>query len=137
MLVVKSEEIVQRNRGFLAVKNSIARAYAKLSLRRKISVPFISVFLGIWISGTVGVGYYFSRDLEAKQLQEVEAVASLVLREFQRESQKLGLNAKLLVENTSTTAAVIAKERGVLRQKLLPLKTTLDLDLIKVVNAKG
>lgn len=137
MLVVNTEEIVQKNRGFLAVKSLLARGYAKLPLRRKISVPFISVFLGIWISGTVAVGYYFSRDLEAKQLQEVEAVASLVLREFQRESQKLRLNAKLLVEGTRVETAIIAEDRTALLQILLPLKTTLSLDLIKVVNREG
>ncbi len=119
------------------MKNYLARAYAQLSLRRKISVPFISVFLGFWISGTVAVGYYFSRNLEAKQLQEVEAVASLVLREFKRESQKLRLNAKLLAEGTTVETAIITQERTVLLQKLLPLRTTLSLDLIEVVDRRG
>lgn len=137
MLVVNTEEIVEENRGFLTVKNYVARAYAKLSLRRKISVPFISVFLGVWISGTVAVGYYFYRDIEARQLQEVEAVASLILREFQRESQKLRLNAKLLVEGTRIQNAIIAEDRTALLQILLPLKTTLSLDLIEVVDREG
>lgn len=137
MLVINTEKIAQKNRGFLAVKNYLDRAYAQLSLRRKISVPFISVFLGIWISGTVAVGYYFSRDIEAKQLQEVEAVASLVLREFQRETQKLRLNAKLLVEGTRVETAIIAEDRTALLQNLLPLKTTLSLDLIKVIDRES
>ncbi len=137
MLVVNTEEIVERNRGFLAVKNYVARTYAQLSLRRKISVPFISVFLGVWISGTVAVGYYFSRDIEARQLQEVETVASLVLREFQRESQKLRLNAKLLVDGSQIQTAIRAENRTALLQILLPLKTTLSLDLIEVVDREG
>jgi len=112
-------------------------AYWRLSLRGKISVPFVSVFLGMWMLGMLSIGYYFSADIEQRQRQEAEAIASLVLQEFEQRRKILRLDAKLLTETEGVRPAVADGNINRLRQKLLPLKTTLSFDLVRVVDSKG
>ncbi|MGK7900437.1 MAG: HAMP domain-containing protein [Hormoscilla sp.] len=119
------------------ISRLLQAAYWRLSLRGKISVPFVSVFLGMWMLGMLSIGYYFSADIEQRQRQEAEAIASLVLQEFEQKRKNLRLDAKLLTETEGLRPAVADRNINMLRQKLLPLKTTLSFDLVRVVDSKG
>ena len=114
--------------------NILAIAYSRLSLQGKISVPFISVFLLMWILVTLSVGYYFSQDLKQRQLAETRAIASLVLREFEQEQKELRLNATLLAENEVVSRAVAEGNTKRLLRNLSPFKSVFSFDLIKVVD---
>ena len=116
---------------------SLQAVYSQMSLRQKISIPFIVVFLAIWFLGTGTLGYYFSRKLELEQLQETEALAKLILREFEQASSHLRVDARLLSEHPTIVQAVGQDDKTTLLQKLLPLGSTLSVDLIKIVNQKG
>ncbi len=112
-------------------------AYSQMSLRQKISIPFIVVFLAIWFLGTSALGYYFSRNLKQKQLQETEALAKFILREFEKASNNLLVNARLLSDNAAIVQSVAQKDQTALLQQLLPLRTALSVDLIKIVDRNG
>jgi hypothetical protein len=85
--------------------------YSKMSLRQKICLPFILVFLAIWLVGTSALGYYFSRHLEQKELQDTEALAKLILRDFEKVSVSLQVEARLLSENSAILEAVAEQDR--------------------------
>ncbi|MGD1712524.1 HAMP domain-containing protein [Dapis sp. BLCC M172] len=119
------------------VKNFQLNPYSNLPLREKISLPFVLVFLGIWISGTLSIGYFFARYTEKKEIQQVKDVGSLILREFQQEIKEMHLDAKLLVEGTTIKRALQSKNKTEILQQLLPLRINLSLDLMKVVDKNG
>ncbi|NEQ41625.1 MAG: HAMP domain-containing histidine kinase [Okeania sp. SIO3I5] len=118
-------------------KNIQLNPYPNLPLREKISLPFVLVFLGIWISGTLSIGYFFTRYTEQKEVQQVKDVGSLILRELQQEIKEMHVDAKLLVEGTTVQKALLLKNRTAILQELLPLRTNLSLDLIQVVDKNG
>jgi len=112
------------------------RTYSKLPLQQKISVPFVCVCLGLWILGTIGIGYYFLNHLEKRQLAELQSVAALILQQFQNETEKLRLNAKLTVESEKVRQGVEDANPTILLQHLLPLKLLLELDLVQVIDVE-
>lgn len=82
-------------------------------------------------------GYWFSNRLESQISQKVEEFASLVVRDFDREEQYLRLHTRLVADRDIVRDAVEHSDIGALLQHLLPLKTFLELDLIKVVDKHG
>ncbi|MGD1704069.1 ATP-binding protein [Dapis sp. BLCC M229] len=120
-----------------SVKNIQFNPYSNLPLRQKISLPFVLVFLGIWISGTLSIGYFFARYTEKKEIKEVKNIASLVLRGFQKKIKQMYLDANLLVEVTKVQKALKSKNTTEILQQLLPLRIKLSLDLMQVVDKNG
>jgi two-component system, NtrC family, sensor kinase len=111
--------------------------YAKLTLSKKIVIPFLSIFLAMSMIGLLGFGYWFSSSLEKNLRGEVESVASLVLQNFQKEEQNLLWQAQLVADRDNIRRAVKRQDTTVLLQNLLPTRTMLGLDLIKVVGVDG
>ncbi len=120
---------------YLAMK--IRAIYSQLSLRTQIIIPFVSVCLGLWLLGTIGLGYLFTDRLEKSNTKNLEKQAADVLRKMEKEMQFLNLQARLLVQNEQVIASVKDKSSLVLLKNLLPLRFTLGLDLVKVLNSQG
>ncbi len=137
MIGTKIQAIINNKLLTSLVQNFLFKPYSKLPLREKISLPFVLVFLGIWISGTFGIGYYVSRNSEKRYIKQVKSIASLILREFKKEMKLLQLDAKLLVEAIEVKETLQAENKTEILQQLLPLKTSLSLDLMQVVDQNG
>lgn len=120
------------------VWNVIDRSfYKKLALSQKIIIPFLLVILSMAMLWMMIFGYWFSNRLEYQISQEVEEFSSLVVRDFNREEQYLRLHTRLVADTEVVRDAVEKRDTGALLQHLLPLKTFLELDLIKIVDKNG
>lgn len=97
----------------------------------------LSVFLGMWALGTLSVGYLETRE-ETHQLErETQAAAVQISKEIKNAQEILSFKAQSITDITSVIEAVeIADERELLKI-LLPLKSSFDLDLIKVIDQDG
>ncbi|WP_019487127.1 MULTISPECIES: sensor histidine kinase [Kamptonema] len=126
----RKAQILWRNARFKSM-------YSKLALNQKIIVPFLLVILTQAMVLMIGFGYWFSSSLEQQMIAEVESLSSLVLRDFNREEQHLQLQTRLVGDTAAVRSAVNQRDTVALLQILLPLKTTLQLDLIKVVDKDG
>ncbi|MBP0014692.1 MAG: HAMP domain-containing protein [Roseofilum sp. SID2] len=115
-------------------KNLFVRTYSKFPLQQKISVPFIFTFLGLWILGTVSIGYYFLNYLERRQLIELEGMSGLMLKQFQDEIEALRVEARLIVEAETIRKGIENLNKNTLLQHLLPLKFLLKVDLIQAID---
>jgi signal transduction histidine kinase len=111
--------------------------YSQMSIRQKISLPFILMFLATWFLGASAFGYYFSRSLEQKKSNEIEALGQRILKDIERYQNQLSLYARLLSENSKIIDAIESKTTHNLLQNVLPFKTSLSLDLIKIVDLDG
>jgi len=111
--------------------------YSKLPLSQKIILPFLAVILSMAMLCTIGFGYWYTSALEDHLRDEVQSFSALVLRDFHREEQNLRLQTRLLAERETVSAAVERQDSLALLQILLPLKTTLALDVIKLVDKNG
>ena len=116
------------------VRTVLCRTYSKLPLQQKISIPFAFVFFGLWLSGTVSIGYYFLRHLERRQLREIESLAALVVQQFQNKTETLRLHATVTVESENILKGLENTNEIILLQRLLPLKLLLELDLVQVID---
>jgi two-component system, NtrC family, sensor kinase len=115
----------------------IRAIYSQFSLRAQIIIPFVSVCLGLWIFGTIGLGYLFTHRLEKSNSENLEKQTVDVLRKMQKKMQFLNFQARLLVQNEQIITSVEARNNSVLLKSLLPLRFTLDFDLVKVVDRQG
>lgn len=115
----------------------LKKAYSKLPLKTKILVPLLLVFMSIWTVGTVGFGYFFTNRLEEKLKAETKGVASLVTGTLEREKQLLFLKARWVADSKEVSQLVAQKERAALLRTLLPLKESLQLDLIQIIDTSG
>lgn len=111
--------------------------YSQMSIRQKISLPFILMFLATWFLGASAFGYYFSRSLEQKKSNEIEALGERVFKDIERYQNQLKLYARLLAENPKIIDAIESDISANLLQNVLPFKTSLSLDLIKIVDIDG
>jgi two-component system, NtrC family, sensor kinase len=111
--------------------------YAQMSIRQKISLPFILMFLATWFLGASAFGYYFSLSLEQKKSDEIDALGERVLKDIEKYQKQLELHARLLSENSKIIAAIESDTSQDLLQNVLPFKTSLSLDLIKIVDIDG
>ena len=111
--------------------------YSNLSLRGKIVIPLVGVFLGVWFAGMFSIGYWLTRKLEREKQEQVQEIASLVSREFEQETRSLRLNARLLAETEDIRQAIQTGKRSTIFKRLLPVKATLELDLLQVVDTEG
>lgn len=104
--------------------------YSKLPLNIKILLPLLSVLIGIWAVATVSFGYFFSHNLEIKLRSGTEEVSSTVLESFKRRSQLLFLKARWVADSKEIYQLVNKRDKFALTRALLPLKESLQLDLI-------
>lgn len=113
------------------------QVYSQMSIRQKISLPFIVMFLATWFLGSSAFGYYFSRSLEEKKSDEIEALGQIIFRDFEKTKNQLEIHARLISENHQIIEAIKSENTPDLLQNVLPLKTSLSLDLIKIVDQDG
>ncbi|MBE9004304.1 HAMP domain-containing protein [Fortiea sp. LEGE XX443] len=109
----------------------------RLNLRQKIVLPFLTVFLGVFILCLFMVGHWFTENLEQSLYQKVASFAERIHQDLKHEQEHLEILANLIVEREAITSAVEQQDKQKLLQILLPLKTILGLDWIKVVDTKG
>ena len=112
-------------------------AYSKLSLKTKILLPLLLVLMSIWTAGTISFGYFFSLYLEKKLRAETKGVASLITDRLEREKELLFMKARWVADSKEVSQLVAKQDKAGLLRTLLPLKESLQLDLIKIINSNG
>lgn len=113
---------------------SIRATYLSFPVAAKLLLPLLSVFLGFWSVGT----FSFVRGYLEQSLQrETEDFSSLVLQDLQHKQELLRSQAKWVADRNDVSQAVTSGNRALLLQTLLPIQTTLKLNLIKVVATDG
>lgn len=115
----------------------LSAIYSQMSIRQKISLPFILLFLATWFLGSSAFGYYFYRSLEQKKSDEIEALSQRLLGDFEREKQELQIYARLLLEDSQVIAAINDEKPNFLLKDMLQFQSSLSLDLVKVVDQDG
>ena len=111
--------------------------YSKLSLRAKILLPFVPTFLGIWIVGTLGFGYFFTKYVEQHLQEDIEDLSSGILQDFRHEQEILFLKARAVADKEEVVSLLAEENKAKLLRTLLPIKASFQLDLIKVVDNNG
>ena len=111
--------------------------YSQLSLKTKILLPLLFTFLGIWGVATISFGCFFTLSLETKFKVQTEDISSLVIHAFQHEKELLFIKARWVGDSQEISQLVASKNNVALLRNLLPLKESLQLDLIKVIDKKG
>ncbi|MEL6554995.1 MAG: ATP-binding protein [Cyanobacteria bacterium J06621_11] len=106
----------------------------KSALPLKISLPFILMFLGVWIAGSAMLGQHFSNKLEQDQQEQSLELAGLVKREIEQARQNLRRSARLLARDESIVEAVSTADQRQLQKEVLPLKSVLETDIITVID---
>ncbi len=139
---VLSEREKERQLAHEVTRNSYRRfwlnaVYSRMSIRQKISWPFILMFLVTWFLGTSVFSYYFYRSLERNKINEIEALNQIIFREIIEAKYQLEINARLISENLQIIQAVNYSQQRELLQNVLLFKASLSLDLIKIVDREG
>lgn len=106
----------------------------KWSLKQQIIIPFLSISISLWTLGVVGIGYWLTERLQTENFNELEALSSLVLREFEQQTHLLQTHARLLVDSPNIRLATQQGDTTTLMKTLLPMKLTLGIDFVKVVD---
>jgi two-component system NtrC family sensor kinase len=118
-------------------KNTLAEIYKNLSLRGKIILPFVSIFIAVWTGATLSMGYYVNRTLEQRAYRDARSFAASVLQEFEHTREQLRLNARLLADRERLARAIKEDDRVTLQRILLPLRISFSFDRITVVDRQG
>ena len=105
------------------------RRYRSASLPVKISLPLILVSLGVWTTGTLVLGQYFSRKLDQGQEKRAADLAALVEREIQRELTQLRNAARLLTVKGAIVEGTAEQDVKTLQKTLIPLGGILRTDI--------
>jgi signal transduction histidine kinase/DNA-binding NarL/FixJ family response regulator len=109
--------------------------YANLSLSRKILVPLLSIFLGMWTVGSLVVGYSTTkslhRNLEKKNQDQATQIEHLLTDRF----PSLHLKA-IAITNNDRVLKALTDPAYPLRVALIPLQAGLDLDWVEVVDSR-
>ncbi|MBE9052213.1 HAMP domain-containing protein [Nostocales cyanobacterium LEGE 11386] len=113
------------------------RYFRQLSLSKKIIIPLLIVYLSIFMLSLGVIGNSFTESLEQNFRQDVEKFTERVYQDFQYEQQTLHTKIELIAYQDQLRQAVEQQDQGLLLQILLPLKTVLRLDWLKVVDAQG
>ena len=113
------------------------RYYLQLTLAGKILIPMLSIFLGMWTIGTVSVGYIETKKQADNLKVETQKAALQISKEIGTAQELLSFKAKSITDITSVTKAVADQDKQALLRILLPLKSSLKLDLVEVIDQKG
>jgi two-component system NtrC family sensor kinase len=116
---------------------SFQQFWARLNLSQKIVFPFLAACLSVSILGLFIVGNWFTESLEQNLHEEVKSFAERVSQDFRYEQQILENEVKLIADREDLRLAVERQDRRALMQTLLPLRATLDLEWIRVVDIQG
>ncbi|MGJ5672451.1 MAG: ATP-binding protein [Nostochopsis sp.] len=109
----------------------------QLNLSQKIILPFLCVCLSVFILCLFIVGHWFTDYLEQSLRQEVASFADRVHQDLQYEQESLETQVNLIADRDTIRLAMEQQDKQKLLQTLLPIRTTLNLDWIKVVDTKG
>lgn len=109
----------------------------KWSLKQQIIIPFLSISISLWTLGVMGIGYWLTERLQTEKFNELEALSSLVLREFEQQTHLLQTHARLLVDSPNIRLATQQGDTTTLMKTLLPMRLTLGIDFVKVVDKNG
>jgi two-component system NtrC family sensor kinase len=113
------------------------RFFRGLRLSQKIVLPLLAVCLSIFVLGLVVLGDWFTDSLQQNFSKQIESFAERVYQDFQYEQQTLETEIQLIVNRDMLNQAVEQRNQGLLLQILLPLKSVLKLDWIKVIDTQG
>ncbi|NDJ23074.1 HAMP domain-containing protein [Nostoc sp. B(2019)] len=113
------------------------RFFRGLRLSQKIVLPLLAVCLSVFMLGFVVLGHWFTDSLNQNFRQQIESFAERVDQDFQYEQQALETQIELISDRDMLNQAVEQRNQGLLLQILLPLKSVLKLDWIKVIDTKG
>jgi len=94
-------------------------------------------FLGMWLVGTFSLGYFFTRALEKGVQEKTEQVSAIILRNLEQRQELLFVEARWVADRADVAAAVAAADRAELLRLLLPIRTSLALDWVKIVMQDG
>ena len=115
----------------------LKKQYSQLPLKTKILLPLLLVFMSIWTVVTISLGYFFTSRSEEKLKTETKGFSSLVTDTLEREKKLLFLKARWVADSKEVSRLVAKKDKTALLRALLPLKESLQLDFIKVVDING
>ncbi len=87
--------------------------------------------------GLVVLGHWFTDSLQQNFIQQIESFAERVYQDFQYEQQTLETEIELIANREMLNQAVEQRNQGLLLQILLPVKSVLKLDWIKVIDTQG
>ncbi|MEA5625505.1 ATP-binding protein [Nostoc sp. UHCC 0251] len=113
------------------------RFFRGLRLSQKIVLPLLAVCLSVFMLGLVVLGNWFTDSLNQNFRQQTESFAERVYQDFQYKQQTLETEIELIANRDMLNQAVEQRDQGLLLQILLPLKSILKLDWIKVVDTQG
>ncbi|MCC5605710.1 HAMP domain-containing protein [Nostoc sp. CHAB 5834] len=113
------------------------RFFRGLRLSQKIVLPLLAVCLSVFMLGLVVLGNWFTDSLNQNFRQQTESFAERVYQDFQYKQQTLETEIELIANRDMLNQAVEQRNQGLLLQILLPLKSILKLDWIKVVDTQG
>ena len=108
--------------------------YSDLPLSGKLLLPLLSTTAGIWVIGAFYFGYVQTARLEQNLENKVVEFAVQLEQNFAQRVKILDLKARSITEAAAIGEAVAQNDQSRLLQILLPLQTSLNLDLLKVVN---
>ncbi|MBD6617527.1 HAMP domain-containing protein [Komarekiella sp. 'clone 1'] len=108
-----------------------------LRLSQKIVLPMLAVCLSVFMLGLIVLGNWFTDSLQQNFRQEIGSFAERVYQDFQYEQQTLETEIELIANRDLLNQAVKQRDQGLLLQILLPLKSILKLDWIKVIDTQG
>lgn len=106
----------------------------KLPIGVKLLLPLLTIFFGIW---TVGTFSFFKGYLEQDLKKETESFSVLVSQDLQQKQELLRSQARWVADKNGLPQAITSEDRALLLQKLLPIQSALELNLIKIVDTDG
>ncbi|WP_335234105.1 sensor histidine kinase [Nostoc sp.] len=113
------------------------RFFRGLRLSQKIVLPLLAVCLSVFMLGLVVLGQWFTDSLNQNFNQQIGSFSERVYQDFQHEQQTLETEIELIANRDMLNQAVKQRNQGLLLQILLPLKSILKLDWIKVIDTQG
>ena len=111
--------------------------YTKLPVAVKLLSPPLILFLGLWTAGVVGFSIFANNNIEQATRKETEDLALFLQQDLQQKQTWLNQVTRWISEDPTLVAAVSAGDRDLLRSTLSPIQAALELDLIRIVDAKG
>ncbi|MHC5598513.1 MAG: sensor histidine kinase [Nostoc sp.] len=113
------------------------RFFSGLKLSQKIVLPLLTVCLSVFMLGLVVLGHWLTDSLQQNYSQEIGSFTERVYQDFQHEQQTLETEIELIANRDTLNQAIEQRNQGLLLQILLPLKSILKLDWIKVIDTQG
>jgi two-component system, NtrC family, sensor kinase len=104
--------------------------------KSSLSGQILLLFLGVWLAGGVGFGYFFAQHLEKSLRRNTEEVADLVLKNLQQRQQAMQLHTRWVADKPDIIQMIVQQDRPRLLRALLKIQASLELDSIQVVSPR-